>query len=147
MNQNQAVSSIMATDLTVVGPSDKVKDIQAIFEQNDLHHIPVLSQGNLVGIISKADISKLYYYMSKNTTGKTLTEKEYDSLTADDIMTVFPIKLDPEDTIGLAANIFLANKFHALPVVEDGTLLGIVTTHAVLEYAFVSADVEISYKN
>lgn len=57
-------------------------------------------------------------------------------------MTPYPIQLDPDDSIGLAIDIFLANKFHALPIVEDGALLGIVTTHDLLEYAFVKADIQ-----
>ncbi len=39
---------------------------------------------------------------------------------------------------GLAADIFLANKFHALPIVEDGILIGLVTSHDLLQYSFES---------
>ena len=48
------------------------------------------------------------------------------------------MQLEPDDTIGLAADIFLANKFHALPVVEDERLVGIVTTHDLLKYSFTA---------
>jgi len=54
---------------------------------------------------------------------------------ARDIMTAAPLFLDPDDTVGLALDIFLANKFHALPVVEDNILMGILTTHDILAYS------------
>ncbi len=44
--------------------------------------------------------------------------------------------LEPEDTVGLAADIFLANKFHALPIVEDDVLTGILTIHDLLAYSY-----------
>ena len=54
-------------------------------------------------------------------------------------MTKLPMFLSPEDSIGLAADIFMANKFHALPVVDDNQLIGIITTHDLLAYSFESA--------
>jgi acetoin utilization protein AcuB len=53
-------------------------------------------------------------------------------------MTKYPLQLSPDDTVGLAADIFLANKFHALPIVDDGQLVGIVTAHDLLSYSFSS---------
>ena len=53
-------------------------------------------------------------------------------------MTKDPMILDPEDSIGLAADVFLANKFHSLPIVEDGVLTGIVTVHDLLAFSFNS---------
>jgi CBS domain-containing protein len=59
-------------------------------------------------------------------------------MTAEQFMTKYPVQLDPDDSIGLAADIFLANKFHALPIVEDGVLVGLVTSHDLLQYSFSS---------
>ena len=36
-------------------------------------------------------------------------------------------KVAPDDRINVAIDIFLINRFHALPVVEDGELVGIIT--------------------
>lgn len=130
----------MTTDLVTVEPTDTAQNIREIFEQSDFHHLPVVTLGNqLTGIISKDDFRKFYYGLSHNTTGKTLTGLELSTVKAEEIMTRFPVSLDPEDSIGLAADIFMANKFHALPVTEDNQLIGIVTTHDLLAYSFKSA--------
>jgi acetoin utilization protein AcuB len=60
----------------------------------------------------------------------------YKEMRAEDIMSTNPLSLEPEDTIGLAADIFKANALHALPVVDEGELVGIVTTHDLLTFAF-----------
>ncbi len=133
----------MTTNLITVSPDANIRDIQDLFEVNNFHHLPVVEKGEiLVGIISREDFFKLAYIFSLRTTGKTWSEKEYKSLKASDIMTKNPLVLDPEDSIGLAADIFLANRFHALPIVDESQLVGMVTTHDLLLYSFNSAYVE-----
>ena len=139
MNPERSVSEIMTTRLVTVRPDTNAKEVYNIFKQNDFHHVPVVDKGDiLVGIISKEDFFKVSYILSQQTTGKTWTENQYQSLCARDFMTNYPMTLDPDDTIGLAADVFLTNKFHALPVVEDHQLIGIVTSHDLLKFSFNS---------
>jgi CBS domain-containing protein len=143
MNADNVIREIMTTNMVTVAPDASAKAVKDIFESNDFHHIPVVDRGeNLVGIISKEDFFKVSYILSLSTTGRTWSEREYESLKAKDFMTSYPLALDPEDTIGLAADIFLANKFHALPIVEDNRLVGLVTTHDLLKFSFNSRIIE-----
>lgn len=143
MNPERSISEIMTSQLVTVSPDTNAREVYEIFKKNDFHHLPVVDKGEiLLGIISKEDFFKVSYILSHQTTGSTWTEKQYQSLTAKNFMTNYPMTLDPDDTIGLAADIFLANKFHALPVVEDHRLQGIVTTHDLLRYSFNSKYVE-----
>ncbi len=137
MNANKPIREIMTTKLVTVAPDTRARAIKEIFQKNSFHHLPVVDAGeDLVGIISKEDFFKVAYIFSLNTTGRTWTEREYNALRAKDFMTKYPMALDPDDTIGLAADIFLANKFHALPIVEDGVLVGMVTSHDLLRYGY-----------
>lgn len=143
MNPERAISEIMTTRLITVTPDTSAKEVYDIFKKNDFHHLPVVEKGEiLIGIISKEDFFKVSYILSQQTTGKTWSEAHYQSLHAKDFMTNYPMTLDPDDTIGLAADVFLTNKFHALPVVEDHRLVGIVTTHDLLTYSFNSTYVD-----
>jgi acetoin utilization protein AcuB len=140
MNPERPISDIMTSNLVTVRPETNANEIMAIFQAHSFHHIPVVEKGGvLVGIISKEDFFKLSYVLSLHTTGKTWTEREYRSLKATDIMTKQPMVLNPDDSIGLAADIFLANHFHALPVVEGNELVGMVTSHDLLQYSYNSA--------
>ncbi len=139
MNPNQSISKVMTKELITVHPDDSVKKVETIFKKNRFHHIPVVEANNeLVGIISKEDFMRLGFVLSLNTTGETWTKNEFTAWCARDIMTKYPVFLEPEDTLGLAADMFLANKFHALPILDDGELVGIITTHDLISYAFNS---------
>ena len=136
MQLETPIRDIMTTHLTTVAPDTSIKDIQDIFARNSFHHLPVTEPGSrLVGIISREDFRIFYQNLSANSSGPTWVRKQLEHRCAKDIMTAAPLSLDPDDTIGLAADIFLANKFHALPVVEDELLMGILTTHDILAYS------------
>jgi CBS domain-containing protein len=137
MNPNLPVHKIMSSELVTVSEDSPLKRVKEIFEQNQFHHIPVIgANGNLIGIISRKDYYRVSYLLSSSSLSASTVSME--SLTASDIMTQYPIQLEPNDSIGLAADIFLSNRFHALPIVEDGKLSGIVTTHDLLKYSFNS---------
>jgi CBS domain-containing protein len=143
MNADRTIREIMTTNLVTVSPDKPAAVVQDIFRTNDFHHIPVVEKGGLlVGIISKEDLYRVADILSLQADNHQAGAKPYDRLKAADVMTKYPICLDPEDTIGLAADIFLANKFHALPIVEDERLVGMVTTHDLLKYGFNSAFIQ-----
>jgi CBS domain-containing protein len=96
----------------------------------------VLDQDRLIGIISKSDFYRISYAISFDWTGKESVDERAHVFTAKDIMTRYPMQLHPDDTIGLAADIFLSNRFHALPVVDGESLVGIVTSHDLIALAF-----------
>ncbi len=125
---NEAVKSIMTTKLITVKPSDTLSHVRQIFMTNSIHHLPVTdSSGRLVGIITTYDMWK-----------NEIAPAEYSTIMVMDIMTIRIAKISPTDKIGTAAEIFLDNRFHALPIVdEDNFLLGIVTSHDVLKYEYL----------
>ena len=139
MNPSTSIRAIMTTRLMTVSPDDTVYKVKEIFGSHSFHHLPVVNPGQvLVGIISKEDLLKIERLAFMEGLEGHPGSDAFRHLNARDIMTEFPLYLDPEDSIGLAADIFLANKFHALPIVEDQTLVGLITTHDLLKYSFES---------
>lgn len=134
MNRNSPIKEIMTTDLITARGEDSVNRIRQIFEANNFHHLPVIEDGNsLIGIISREDINRVVQLLAFDA-----KKAKHGPMRAKDIMSQSPMMLDPDDTIGLAADVFMTNKFHALPVIEDDSLIGIVTTHDLLSYCFSS---------
>ncbi len=138
MNPNALLSEIMTSMPLTVKPEAKLTDIYKIFEANSFHHIPVVDKGHLVGIISREDFVRTEHLLTTNWTGNVNTEATFENFCARDIMTDHPVHLGPDDTIGLAADIVLSNKFHALPIIEGEMLVGIVTSHDLISFAFSS---------
>lgn len=122
---------------------DKVQDI---FRKNNIHHVPVVKEGSVVGMVSKSDYFRLLHGF---TLFKTQKSEEYNdailrSLLVGEVMTRQIAVLNPEDSLELAAGFFRENLFHALPIVdkEQNKLVGIVTTYDLLAYAFSETAVD-----
>jgi FOG: CBS domain len=140
MNTKKAVKGIMTKNLILINLNTSFHQVENVFDENKFHHLPVLNEkGTVVGIISRNDFTQLTYQMSKETSGSIYTKKAYENLRAEDFMTPNPVTLHPEDEIGMAADLFLENNYHALPIVADDQLEGIVTTHDLLTYAFYNS--------
>jgi len=138
MDPNVAIADIMTIMPQTVKPTTKISEVGRLFELNLFHHLPVTEDGKLVGIISKQDFLRIQHTLSYDWRGSLLPNSDFEDFTARDIMTEYPMHLGPDDTVGLAADIFLANKFHALPILDDDILVGIVTAHDIIAFAFES---------
>lgn len=137
-NITTTVGQIMSTPVITIAPDDTMKKVQDIFRMNNIHHIPVTVNGKVVGIISKSDYLRLLHGF---TLFKTEKSTEYNdaimrSLLVDEVMTKQVATLEPEDTLEIAAGFFRENLFHALPVVSNGRLVGIITTFDLINYAY-----------
>ncbi|MFM8448711.1 MAG: HPP family protein [Haliscomenobacter sp.] len=142
MDPNRPIREIMTTDLITISPDTSTDKISTIFSRHSFHHLPVVEKGDkLIGMVSKQDILKIELLAAGRLSPH---ENELRNILAKDIMTGQPLSLSPEDSIGLAADIFMANQFHALPILEDDMrLTGLITTHDLLMYCFRSPIPEI----
>jgi CBS domain-containing protein len=122
---NEPLSSIMTQKVITAAPDDKLSVARDIFRKNRVHHLPIVHGTRLMGIITTYDIFK-----------RVESKDDYERLQIRDIMTTHVATLEPEDKIGSAAELFLENLFHAVPIVKDGELKGIVTSFDVIKYEF-----------
>ncbi len=56
--RSAAVSSIMTTDLRVCSPDDSFESLMATMTEHRVRHVPVLADGELVGVLSIGDAVK-----------------------------------------------------------------------------------------
>lgn len=123
---NEAVHSIMSTNLITVSPSHNLSQVRKIFMTYKIHHLPVVQGKKLVGILTTYDLWK-----------NEIAPADYQSTLVSEVMTKRVAKIRPDDKVGTAAEIFLDNRFHALPVVsESDELVGLVSSFDVLLYQF-----------
>lgn len=113
MNPLTSVSTLMTTDLVTIMPSTTLEEARDLFAKHNIHHLPVVSsEGKLEGMLSHSDYLKLSHASASITS---------------EIMTRKLAKLEASDTVRTAANLFLINRFHALPVVDGDRIIGIIT--------------------
>ena len=132
MDLNAPISTIMSTDLLTVLPTDKLQMVKEIFETNRIHHIPVVRFRQMVGLISKTDLHHFYRGISKSKYDQLLEKSRLNNYTAEDIMTTGIAKLSSQDRIAVAIEVFKENLFHAIPIVDDDELVGILTTFDII---------------
>lgn len=52
------VSDLMVSEVLTTGPADEVESLMAVMTTNRIRHVPVVSDGRLVGIVSIGDVVK-----------------------------------------------------------------------------------------
>ncbi len=124
------ITSIMTKDVVCVSPQQKIIDVKHIYEKpNFHHHIPVTENGKLVGMVSLID----FMY---NIAGAGMKDdaKVYNELNVRDIMTRKPFFLTTKATIEEVAQALSNGYFHAVPILEEDNLVGIITTADVIKF-------------
>lgn len=130
MNSNVPISTIMTEEVVCVNPSQKLVDIKHIFEKKKFHHhIPVIENGKLKGMISLID----FMYAIKNASLDD-NEQEYQSIFVKDIMSVPAVSKPSSSSIKEVAEELAKGRFHAIVIADEGRVKGIVSTADVIRY-------------
>lgn len=134
MNLLAPVTSIMQKNIITLQPNDTIKKAEDIFKAHKIHHIPIIENEMLIGMLSKSD-----FLFFKRGFNQDRTEEKWDlfrlkSHQVSEIMTTKLAKLEPTDKINVAIEVFKENLFHALPVVEDNRIVGIITTYDIIKH-------------
>lgn len=143
MKLNTAVKNVMTKNLVTVFPETSFAEIKNIFQKNTFNHIPVINRNEeVVGIISKMDWLKSLKFVAEQSSGLTWTKKYYEKLLAKELMTENPVTIHQDDPISLVADILIENKYHALLVVENEKLIGILTSQDLIAFAYYDTPVQ-----
>lgn len=132
MNLLAPVSELMTQELITVNPEDKLMAVKKIFDNNKIHHVPVVRFRKIVGIISKTDLLYFLKGMGNARHPDVLNEGRLLITRAQNIMTTGLATLAPTDRINAALEVFRENILHAIPIVENDELVGILTTHDII---------------
>lgn len=132
MKKRTPVSTIMTAEPITVNKTNSISDVATIFGNHSIHHVPVVSGDELIGMISKTDLDRISYVTGVQN-GKAASAV-YDMLSIEEVMTKQVETIQADGQIKEAAELFAQGRFHALPVIENNAVKGIVTTTDVLNY-------------
>ena len=131
------VKDWMSKDLVTVDADTSIMKASKVMKQNNIQHLPVMSQGRLAGIVSDRDLKEAT--PSKATT-LDIHEMYHllDTITVKSLMPKHLFTITPRETVEKAAAVMLKQHISALPVVDaQGALAGIITKGDIFR-AFVS---------
>jgi len=122
----RTVGQFMSTDLFTVRPDDLVDFAASVMDWRHIRHVPVEDdEGRLVGLVSHRDLLRLL------ARGRAARDAEPFAVRA--VMKADPVTVAPGTPTLDAIELMRARKVGCLPVVEDGTLVGIVTAQDFLD--------------
>lgn len=94
--------------------------------EHDVGSIPVIdSEAGLLGVVTDRDLA-----MAAHLQNRHLSEIPVSA-----VMGPLPFTCSPEDSIGRAEQIMSAHQIHRLPVVEDGLVVGMLSTNDLVRAA------------
>ena len=134
MKKHEPISKIMSTDLITVHHGDPISKVRQLASTHGVHHIPVVSGDQLVGIISWSDILRVSFGDTFETDQRTVDATLDHTFSIEQVMKKNPVSLQETATVRDAAEILSRGEFHAVPVVNGGKLVGIVSTTDLIKY-------------
>lgn len=112
------VRDIMSKRVVTVEMDDPLSVVKDIFDNAKFHHLLVIEEGKLFGVVSDRDLLKA---VSPNV--GTMRETYKDAATLNkrvhQIMTRKPISLTTNATVKDAVKLFNTNRISCIPVVDD----------------------------
>lgn len=145
MNLLHPISTIMSKDVKTLTPTNSIADASDMFSKNKIHHIPIVKDDKLVGIVSKSDYLFFKRGFLNDRDDDKIEEIRMQNYEVSYIMTKGIAKLEPTDRINVALEIFKENIFHAIPVVDEGRLVGIVTTFDIINHLASDNEAHMAY--
>ena len=128
-----AVREIMTGSPVTLKPEDTLDLANDIISLGRIRHVPVVKDGKLVGLLSERDLmgaaaTEIFGLKQKRKSAllKTVLIK--------DVMKKRVISVKPDTPIKDAAHLMADKKIGCVPIVESGTLVGLLTTTDILRY-------------
>ena len=134
------VRALMTGAPITLPPDISIFEARRLMDGERIRHVLVTLGGDLLGIVTDRDIR---LNMPSQATSLSVWELNYllAKLTVGEVMTRSVITIGPDLDARDAAQIMLDHKIGALPVIDDGRLVGIVTETDLLR-AFVKVGAE-----
>lgn len=137
------IVEIMKHRVATIEMDDSLEAVRDIFLMAPFHHLLVIEEGRLVGILSDKD---LYKALSPYLGSSSENQRDRDTLQrrVHQVMTRELVTVSPEVPVSQACELLLAKGVSCLPVLEDGQVIGIVTWRDLLASCYESKRVQVN---
>lgn len=145
----------MTTDVVTVSPDMEIPRAADILLKNGVNGVPVVSsEDKIVGILCQSDlisqqkgipIPSVFTLLDGFFPLSSIKSIERDiqkiaALTVEEAMTTDPVVITPDTPIEEMSALMVDKRFHTLPVVDNGKLVGVVGKEDVLRTLIPSSE-------
>ena len=134
MKHQIPVSTIMTKNVIGLTRSDDLERAEMLFNRYKIKHIPVVSGEIIIGMLSYTDLMRISFSEVDESDSHSVESVIYNSFTIEQVMKKDVVTVSSQTPIIKVTKILAEREFHALPVEDDGMLVGIVTTTDLLNY-------------
>ncbi|NLW08703.1 MAG: CBS domain-containing protein [Firmicutes bacterium] len=129
------VGTYMTKNPLTIPEDMPVQEAEELMRKHKIRRLPVVKGDKLVGIVTEIDLLRV---SPSSATSLSVFELNYllSRLQVKDAMTKNPRTISPDATLEEAALIMRENNVGALPVVDNGKLVGIITESDIFD-AFI----------
>ena len=132
MKPEEPLSRVMTETVVVIEADRPVSEVLDCFFQYPIHHLPVVRNGKLAGMLSSADVMKLEYFVPKSTADRARFLDQ--RVTIEQLMRTPVVSLQPHVSVGEAAERMMEAGVHAVAIVDAAErVIGILTTSDVIQ--------------
>ena len=133
MKKREPISKIMTKEVITLTLNDSLFDAKNLFKKYHIRHIPVVENEKIVGILSLTDLLRISFVDSYGD-NESIDTTIYNMLSISQVMANDPVNVSSNSIIKDVASLLATKEFHALPVVDNEKLVGIITTTDLLNY-------------
>ncbi|MDG1730634.1 MAG: CBS domain-containing protein [Algibacter sp.] len=134
MIRKAPISMIMTQDVITLKQTDSLETAEKLFKKNKIRHIPVVDDSEIIGMLSYSDLLRLSFADVTIGDDSSADAMVYNMLTTGQVMKRSIVTVSSSKSIKEVAEILATKEFHALPVVNNNILIGIVTTTDLINY-------------
>lgn len=134
MKKRVPISQIMTTNVVTLTTKDNLVTAEETFKKHRIRHIPVVSGDTILGILSYTDLMRISFADAIDDDEYEVDTMVYNMFSIEQVMVKDVISVPSNATVKEVAQFLAQKEFHALPVVDEGKLVGIVTTTDLIRY-------------
>ncbi|MFQ3239395.1 MAG: CBS domain-containing membrane protein [Olleya marilimosa] len=134
MKKRTPVSDIMTKNVITLNTTDDLEKAENLFKLHNIRHIPVVSGEAIIGMLSYTDLLRISFADATDEQDSDVDTVVYNMFTIEQVMAKNLISVSSSTTIKEVAELLSKKEFHALPVVDNNVLVGIVTTTDLINY-------------
>jgi acetoin utilization protein AcuB len=127
------IKEMMTKNPVTIEPDTLVLDARRIMKEKNIHRLPVIEKGKLIGIVTKHDLLDA---APSPATPVSVHDLNYllSKMKVKEIMKKNPVTVTPNTPFEDALRVGQEKKIGSFPVVENGKLVGITTESDIVRY-------------
>jgi len=134
MKKGTPISEIMTKKVITLNNHDDLETAEHLFKSKHIRHIPVLSNDKVIGILSYTDLLRISFADAVDEEESSVDAVVYNMFTIEQVMAKNLVYVSSSTSIKEVAQILSKREFHAIPVIDNEKLVGIVTTTDLINF-------------